>query len=327
MSINGSKLAPNPLVSGPIGSKLDPSANRTSGAGSALVSTPKRTSRTVRVEINSLDRNTTKDPSPTQFRWTFPFPVKEVREVRLIGGTVPIPFLNIDSGWNKFSFKEGSIIYTITIPIGFYTITTLLNALQIQLTGIAATNIYTIAQDTASGQVKLTATGGAQFTLLFATGSYTDTMDSSTRSILEYKSPAHILGFGYADYTSSSGSITAPNLPNLWCFLERTYLYLNFDSSQDLRSIFRGSGRKEPSAILYNDELNIYNYPGGLSSRTPIPLTKFLNKETYDTIIVPSPAPLSRISVLEVSLRDMFYNLINTQGREVSLLLELVIVD
>jgi hypothetical protein len=326
MSLSAASLIPSRLVDGPNGAKLDSSALRTTGAGSALQNVPKRTSRVVRVEINSLDRNILKDPSPTNFRWTFPFPVKEVREVRLIGGTIPVPFLNIDVGWNTFSFQEGTTTYTITIPVGYYTISTLLSKLQTQLNAIAATNTYSVAQ-TATGQLQITATGGVLFKFLFASGSSTDRMDATTHTMLEYKTPGHILGFGYADYTSSSGVLTAPNLPNLWCFLERTYLYLNFDSSQDLRSVFRGSGRKEPSAILYNDELNTYNSPIGIGSTTPIPLTKYLNKETYDTIIVPAPAPLSRISVLEVSLRDMFYNLLNTQGREVSLLVELLIVD
>jgi hypothetical protein len=129
------------------------------------------------------------------------------------------------------------------------------------------------------------------------------------------KCPGRILGFGTGDYTALNGAtvVIAPSLPSLWYPLERAYLYLSFDSTNDLRSVFRGSGRKEPSAILYYDDLNIS--------------TKYLNKETYDTVISPSPASLSRISYLEVSLRDMFYNPINTQGREMTLLLELVIVD
>ena len=56
-------------------------------------------------------------------------------------------------------------------------------------------------------------------------------------------------------------------------------------------------------------------------------MTKYLNKETFDTNIVPAPSSLSRIKSLNVKLCDMFYNPINTQGRETSLLLELVVVD
>jgi hypothetical protein len=129
------------------------------------------------------------------------------------------------------------------------------------------------------------------------------------------------------DYSSSAGVITSTNLPNLWYCLERSYLYFNFDSTQDLRNVLRGSGRKEPSAIIYNDELNSFNLSQVNTNLAPIPLVKYLNKETFDTSIVSSPASLSRIRTFEISLRDMFYNLINTQGREMSLLLEMVVVD
>jgi len=320
-------LVPSALVSGPNVNKLDPSSFKTTGSGAALQAPQRRTTRTVRVELNSMDRNYSKYPYSTNFHWVFPFPVKEIREVRLIGGTIPVPYLNIDTPWNKFTFQEDTTQYTITIPIGFYTVATLMAKLQVLLNTSGATNTYTVTQSATGGQLIFTATGGKPFAFLFASGNFTDLMDKVSKSILELKSPARIIGFGYADYSSSSGSITASRLPNLWYALERSYLYLNFDSSQDLRSVFRGSGRKEPSAIFYNDELNIYNYPGGLTTTIPYPLTKYLNKETYDTVILPSPAPISRISFLEVSLRDGFYNLLNTQGRELSILLELSIVD
>jgi hypothetical protein len=321
-------LVPSALVSGPNVNKLDPSSFKTTGSGSALQAPQRRTTRTVRVEINSMDRNYSKYPYSTNFHWVFPFPVKEIREVRLIGGTIPVPYLNIDTQWNKFTFKEGTTQYTITIPVGFYTVATLMITLQGLLNSSGTTNDYEVTQSLTGGQLIFTAVKGIlPFALLFASGNFTDVMDKVSKSILELKSPARILGFGYADYSSSAGTITAARLPNLWYALERSYLYLNFDSSQDLRSVFRGSGRKEPSAIFYNDELNIYNYPGGLPTTTPYPLTKYLNKETYDTVILPSPAPISRISFLEVSLRDGFYNLLNTQGRELSILLELSIVD
>jgi hypothetical protein len=316
-------LVPSQLLSGANVNKLFSSADKTTGSGAALQVIPKRTSRVIRVEINSIDRNYSKFPLSSEFSWEFPFPVKEVKEVRLIGGTIPVPYLNIDEGWNKFTFSEGSTQSTITIPVGFYTVYSLITVLQGLLNSTGVGNVYTVSQDPQSGKIIITATGANTFYFLFATGSYKDTIDMHTNSVQGIGCPARLLGFGVADYTSSNGIIAATRAPNLWYSLERTYLYLNFDSSQDLRSIFRGSGRKEPSAIIYNDDLNTYNFVSG----GPIPLTKFLNKETFDTNIVPAPASLSRIRNLNVSLRDMFYNLINTQGREVSLLLELLIVD
>jgi len=326
MQSNG--LSPGPMLSGPNVNKLASSALITNGSGSALQATPKRTSRTIRMEVNSIDRDYSKYPLSSEFSWELPFPIKEVREVRIIGGTVPIPFLNIDSPWNKFTFGEGSTKYTITIPPGYYTIATLASSLTTLLNSVGANNMYAVSQDALTGKITITATSGIDtFYLLFLTGSFIDTIDFKTKCILKINSPARLFGFGWSDYTSSGGVITAPRSPNLWYCLERSYLYFNFDSSQDLRSIFRGSGRKEPSAIIYNDELNTYNYSQGNPSLPLIPLTKFLNKETFDTSIVPSPASLSRIRSLNISLRDMFYNLINTQGREISLLLELVVVD
>ena len=308
-------LVPSQLVNGPNVNKLFlPSEG---GSGASLMVMPKRSSRLIRVEVNSIDRDYSKYPLSSDFVWDFPFPVKEIREVRLIGGTIPVPYLNIDSGWNKFTFCEGSTKVTISIPEGFYSMSLLVSTLQTQLNLVGVGNIYTVSQDPLNSRITISSTGTNTFYLLFVTGSYTDVHDSVTRSLLELRCPARHLGFGLADYSSVGGSITAARAPNLWFGLEKSYLYMNFDSSQDLRSIFRGSGRKEPSAIIYNDALDSMSAP----------ITKYLNKETFDTNIVPSPASLSRIRSLNIQLCDTFYNKINTQGREMSLLLELVIVD
>jgi len=298
------------------------SSGSVSGSGSALQAVPKRSSRTIRMEVNSIDRDYSKFPLSSEFIWELPFPIKEVREVRVIGGTIPVPFLNIDTPWNTFTFCEGSSSFDIIIPVGYYTIATLIIKLQTLLNAINMSNVYTVSQIAATGQLTITTTGLDTFYLLFGTGSQKDVLDYKTKSLLELRCPARLLGWGWADYKSVNGVITAPRAPNLWYSLEKSYLYFNFDSSQDLRSIFRGNGRKEPSAIIYHDELNNYNYANPV-----IPLTKYLNKETFDTSIVPAPAAISRIRTLDISLRDMFYNLINTQGRELSLLLELVICD
>jgi hypothetical protein len=196
--------------------------------------------------------------------------------------------------------------------------------IQSLLNNTGVGNIYSLTQEQYTGRIIITATSGTNdFSILFASGSFTDIIDKKTNTFLEIRCPARMMGFGWADYKSSNGKITAARAPNIWYCLEKSYLYLNFDSSQDLRSVFRGSGRKEPSAIIYNNEINKYNYFIGI----PIPMTKYLNKETFDTNIVPAPSSLSRIRTLNISLRDMFYNLINTQGREISLLLELVVAD
>jgi hypothetical protein len=307
---------PNQLLDGPVVNKLLLSTNG-SGSGSALQVIPKRTSRLIRVEVNSIDRDYGKYPLSSEFSWDFPFPVKEIKEIRLIGGTIPVPYLNIDSSWNSFTFTEGTTNVTVTIPIGFYTVDLLINTLQNQLNLIGLGNTYSVIKNPLNGCITISTNGPNKFSLLFNTGSYKNIYDSYSRALLEIRNPSRHLGFGLTDYVSSNGRITAESVPNLWFGLEKSYLYMNFDSSQDLRSIFRGSGRKEPTAIIYNDTLDIMSGP----------LTKYLNKETFDTNVVPSPASLSRIRNLNIKLCDSFYHNINTQGREISLLLELVVVD
>jgi hypothetical protein len=187
---------------------------------------------------------------------------------------------------------------------------------------------YTVSQINPTGQLTIVSNNTSiPFFLLFLSGEFHDTFERTTKSLLQIGCPARILGFGNADYISSAGIITSARLPNLWYCLERSYLYFNFDSTQDLRNVFRGSGRKEPSVIIYNDEINSYNFAQVNSQLPPVPFVKYLNKETFDTTIVSSPASLSRIRTINISLRDVFYNLINTQGREMSLLLEMVVVD
>ena len=145
MQANG--LSPGPILNGANVIKLASSALITNGSGAALQAVPKRTSRTIRMEINSIDRDYSKFPLSSDFVWDLPFPIKEVREVRVIGGTIPIPFLNIDTPWNQFTFEEGSTKYTITIPPGYYTITTLTSTLTTLLNSSGVSNIYSVSQN------------------------------------------------------------------------------------------------------------------------------------------------------------------------------------
>ena len=54
---------------------------------------------------------------------------------------------------------------------------------------------------------------------------------------------------------------------------------------------------------------------------------KFLNKETDYPIIEFSPAPLSRLSLLEISIRDEFYMLHDLQNKEFTLVFEITFLE
>jgi hypothetical protein len=95
--------------------------------------------------------------------------------------------------------------------------------------------------------------------------------------------------------------------------LNRLYLYINHDNTQDLNTIERSSGRQQPHAIIYLDELR-NNY-------------KFLNKETFQPLFSSFPAPIARLATLDITLRDEFDRVVDLNGRDWTLLFEIVYLN
>ncbi len=282
-----------------------------------------RKSRTFRYEISSFDRNFQTELTHA-FRWRFPNPIREVTEVSVVGGAIPQPVANIASAntqrqqysYNKFTLLYSGTQYTITIPVGFYTPTTLAAAVKTAIDA-ATTATWTVTDPAASitGSFTITAPASAAFSLLFGTGSYVDQIDPTTGAVLKMNSPALQLGFLPAtDYsTAGPGGITSPNSVDPYVTTNRIYMYLNYETTQDLIAYDRGLGRAQPSAIIYFDAIN--------NNR------KYLNKETYSPLIVAKPAPISRIQTLDVVFTDFFGNPVNFGGREVNLALEITILE
>jgi hypothetical protein len=281
-----------------------------------------RKSRTFRYELSSFDRNFSNELTHA-YRWRFPNPIREVVELSLVGGTVPLPVTNISFantqrqqyGYNSFTLMYNSIKYTVTIRVGFYTPTTLAAALKTALDA-ATGGAWTVTDPAASvtGSTTITPPAANPWSLLFGTGAYVDQIDPATGAILKIHSPALQLGFLPAtDYSSTGAAITGPNSVDPYVTTNRIFMYLNYETSQDLIAYDRGLGRAQPSAIIYFDEV--------LNNR------KYLNKETYSPLIVAKPAPIARIQTLDVVFTDFFGNPVNFGGREVSLALEITILE
>lgn len=278
---------------------------------------PKRNERrevTLLVEINSRDRNLVQYPNPSEFRWRLYRPLKDVVKVQIAGGTVPGCLYNINTGWNQFTFQEGTTKWNVTIPPGRYTYETLVTKLASALNTLSGiTNTYIVTIDATTGVLTLSrSAGSAPFGLLFLTGDYVDFYDQNN-TLQKINTPAKLFGFGRADYLNVGVSITAPNVVDLEFILNRAYLYLNLDNTQDLNTIERSVGRQQPHAVIYFDELR-NNY-------------KFLNKETFEPLYSSYPAPISRIATFEIALRDEFDRCVDLNGRDFTLLLEVVYLD
>jgi hypothetical protein len=266
------------------------------------------------LEMNSRDRNIVQYPNPSEFRFRLFRPLKDIVKIQVAGGTVPAPLYNVNTGWNQFTFQEGSRKWNVTIPPGRYTNDTLSTTLASSLNTLSGvTNTYTVSIAPITGVLTLQRTAGvADFAFLLLTGDYIDFYDQNN-TLQKINSPAKLFGFGRADYANVGSSITAPFVVDLEFLLNRAYLYINHDNTQDLNTIERSVGRQQPHAIVYFDELR-NNY-------------KFLNKETFEPLYLSYPAPIARMATLEIAIRDEFDRCVDLNGRDFTLLLEVVYLD
>lgn len=274
-----------------------------------------RKERTVYVEVNSRDRNVRSYPNPSEFRVRLFKPLKDITSIRICGGTIPSTPYNINAGWNSFTLLEGTTRFTITIPPGRYTYTQLATSLAAIInTTSGITNSYSVQFSNITGKFTLSRTAGAStFSLLFLTGDFVDVVDSNN-TIQQINSPAKLFGFERADYASNTNNeIQSPNSADLNFLSTRIYVYFNHDNAQDIGCIDRSIGKHQPHTIIYMDD------PGQNH--------KFLNKETFEPMFESYPSPISRISTLDVALRDEFDNLIDLAGRDYTLLLEICYLD
>lgn len=270
------------------------------------------------VICNSRERNVVAYPNTNQFRWRLRRDLKDILSIRLIGGSVPANFYNINTAWNKFSFLENNKTYIITLNAGKYDETSLAAELKRALNNSGLANVYDVTYSTTTLKLTITRKSGIyNFSLLFGSGSYVDQFDDYTGVVdalsndylSEIRSPARILGFVTQDYNSNSGVIVAPNPIDVAWFLNKIFLHINVDTALELNRIEVARGTHDPYTVIYLDEVK-----DGV---------KHLNKETDYPVLEFSPAPLSRLSLLEISLRDEFYRLLDTLNKEFTLILEI----
>jgi hypothetical protein len=266
------------------------------------------------MEVSSRDRNFNNQVGSNPLKVLLNRPIKDVRSMELVSGTIPAKPFNINKDNNKFDFVEGNSTWTVVFSPGYYTAQTLAAYLQIKLNSLSGkVNTYTCSLTT-DGYLETTATStSTTFGFAFANGDVTDEIDRSDGVLIKMNTPANLLGFDMADYYSISGSLKSPYLVDPVSSLNRLYLYVNFNTSLDLNCIERSGGRRSPFAIIYLDnETNGY---------------KYLNKETFTPASYSLPQPLSRLQTLNIEFRDEFYRPVDFGGKEFSLLLQFTVLE
>jgi len=297
------------------------SVNRaiTSGQGVLLpeATNKKRKERTVTVAVNSRDRNFATSVDSNSFRWSFRRPLKDVISIELVSGIIPADLYNVTTDWNTFLFGEqGGNTWHVVLPPGRYTATELAAELQRQLNLLQGVlNTYTVTYSSITRRIVVTTTGPkVRYTFYFLTGKYVDAYDSSSGAIESINCPGRLFGFEYEDYTSATdGSLTPPNRMDPDLLSQRLYLHINADNSIELNRIEVGAGRKDCFHILYLDQLTNGYYT--------------VNKDTYTPIFYSAPAPISRLTNLNISFRDEFYRLVDLGRHDCTLVFEITFIE
>jgi hypothetical protein len=270
----------------------------------------KKALRRTKIVVNSRDRNIIREPDSNAFRFKLRRPLTNVLSIELVSGCIPGFFFNMNLGWNTFTFKEGGNPYTITLTPGLYTDLTLLVELQTQLNAIPnKRNTYTVTQNPITKRMQIQSNNVISYKLLFSTGLAKDQIDLNLVSIVSMNTPARLLGFGLQDYTSDGNGLLRSILPmDINNFLNRVYLHLESDG-RNLSLMEVGAGKQDCFHVFYL-----------------IPGEKdyvFLDKDIDHSIFESSPAPIARMTTLEVSLRDEFNRLLDINRRDYSLIFEI----
>lgn len=268
----------------------------------------KKAVRRTTIVVNSRDRNYLSYPNSNHFRYSLRRPLTNVLSIELMNGVIPAYIYNINIGWNSFDFLEGTKTFLVTLSPGLYTQDTLCSELQLQLNAISGRqNIYTITLNLQTRKIKISSTNVVPYSFLFYSGKYHDEIDLNTFTILSINTPSRLLGFGLNDYPSNNGIVLATLPMDLDNFSNRIYLHLESDG-KNLSRMELGSGRQDCFHIFYLNDGSNY---------------KFLDKETDHSIYESSPAPLARVSNLEITMRDEFNRLVDLQFRELNLVFEI----
>ena len=270
----------------------------------------KRSLRRTTVVINSRDRNLIKNPDSNQFRFSLRRPLTNILSIELMNGSIPSYINNINTGWNKFTFLEGSVKFTVTLTPGYYTESSMAFLLQTTLNTLPGIqNIYTVAQNANTRILQVTSNRKASYGFLFYSGYTSDQIDLNTLAILSINTPAKLLGFGLNDYMSNASGIINGILPmDIDNFLNRIYLHLETDG-RNLSRMEMGAGRPDCFHIFYLT-------PGQTNYI-------LLNRETDHSLYESTPAPIARMTTLDISFRDEFNRLLDLNHRESMLVFEI----
>jgi hypothetical protein len=112
-----------------------------------------------------------------EYKFLLPHPIKKVREIRLLQSILPNSIYQIDTGYNSFSFTDGSETETIILSSGNYTGILLAIEITTQLNTTMTASNFTVTYNNQTNKFTTTKTEAG-------TWSYNATTNKEIREIL-----------------------------------------------------------------------------------------------------------------------------------------------
>lgn len=256
------------------------------------------------VSIDSRDRNHDQYES-NDYKVNLPFELKDVKRIELINATIPNTQYSINSTNNKLFFQElnsqvsGGTYYTATITPGYYTITTLISAIQTQLNAVGSSG-YTVQQVGSKVRIISDVTGGDNiFNLVFQGDD--EIYESTTRTTYINNSIGPIIGFDKLNYTGST-NYTSPFNYNI---TSSKYIYLKIKNLNN-KTFSSNEGDMIFGKLIFD------NVGSGE--------ILYYTQKKSNVISQDFKPPLEKLSKLEISFTSYDNNLYDFNGHEHSLL-------
>jgi hypothetical protein len=259
------------------------------------------------VLIDSRDRDYDKYPTPSIYRIRLPTVYRNVTSARLVSAEVPSTFYIFTAAAQNTTLKVTSSApntsYTISIPDGNYTQTSVTSAIQTVLNATAQPDglAFSVTVDAATSKLRIACTSHASTTVSVDT---TSAPSKPTEWGLGY-----FLGFQRGTVRSGTGSVTAPSLINM---NPVTYILLSIRQMDrvDEAGLY-GSG--EPKAVFAKIPCNVNSFEYA-----------FFDKLLTDNTMNP---PIGKLDALDISFRFHDGTLVNFNGCEHSLTIELMCTE
>ena len=269
---------------------------------------------TTYLELNSLDRDYLKYPTPSIYRMDLQDNIKNVSKLTLIGGTIPVNDYNIHEHNKTFDLSDSTGTYHISLTEGVYTLTQLAAELQSQLNNVNP--VYTVTSNANTKKITINSSSG-KYELIFNSSYMGNGFEAKTvtdnhiNTIKKINNAAVLLGFN--PLNNAVSNIGAPyELTSLYPVHlirpERIYVYINSSHTSSYSNIRQTRCQKMLYGIIYikNDEMEI------LDDKT----TRFFS-QTYGG---------QDLRYMDMEFRDEYGNLYNFHNKNHTLVFKLDIL-